>query len=130
MLREFKKFAFKGNLIDLAVGFILGIAFSSVVTSLVEDIFMPVIGAIVSDQSLAALTVEVGGAEVRYGNFLAVFINFLLIAWILFLVVRAANRMRPQQEEMEEANTKACPFCVSLIPLNATRCPSCTSDLS
>jgi large conductance mechanosensitive channel len=129
MLQEFKAFAFKGNLIDLAVAFILGVAFSAVVSSVVEDLFMPIIGAIVSDQSFANLTWTVGGAEIRYGNFINVLIYFLIVAWILFLLIRAVNRLQRPAAEAPAPNTKECPFCLSSVPLLATRCPNCTSQL-
>ncbi|HLT20865.1 MAG TPA: large conductance mechanosensitive channel protein MscL [Thermomicrobiales bacterium] len=125
---EFKEFAIGGNLIQLAVAFVLGVAFAAVVTSLVDDIFMPIIGAIVSDDTFANLSFEVGGAEVRYGNFLTVLVNFLLIALILFIVIKGYNQLR--REEEAPVDTKPCPFCASTIPLAAVRCPHCTSELS
>jgi large conductance mechanosensitive channel len=130
MLQEFKAFAFKGNLIDLAIAFVLGVAFSAVVTSVVEDLIMPIIGAIVSDQSFANLTWNVGGAELRYGNFITVLLYFLLVAWILFLIIRAVNRLQRPAAEAPAPNTKECPYCLSAIPLLATRCPHCTSEVA
>lgn len=130
MLQEFKAFALRGNLVDLAIGFILGVAFSAVVTSVVEDLLMPIIGAIVSDRSFADLTFEVGGAEIRYGNFINTVVYFLIVAWILFLIVRAINRIqRPAAEDPAPA-TKECPYCLSSIPAQASRCPHCTSELA
>lgn len=129
MLQEFKAFAMKGNMIELAIAFILGVAFSAVVTSIVDDLLMPIIGAIVSDRDFSALTWEVGGAEVRYGNFINTVVMFLIIAWILFLIVRAINRIQRPAAEAPE-NTKECLFCLSAIPLLATRCPNCTSELA
>lgn len=126
VLQEFKEFALKGNLIDLAVAFILGIAFSAVITSVVDDLVMPIVGAIVSDKSFADLTLEVAGVDIRYGSFLTVLLNFLIIAWILFLIVKAANRMKGPQA----ATTKECPYCISAIPIGATRCPACTSEVA
>lgn len=126
-LREFRDFAIKGNLIELAVAFILGVAFAAVVTSLVDDIFMPIIGAIVSDDAFTNLTFSFLGVEVFYGNFLAVLVNFLIIAFILFLIVKAVNQLR---KEEEEATTKDCPYCASEIPIAAVRCPHCTSALT
>lgn len=130
MLQEFKAFALKGSLVDLAIGFILGVAFSAVVTSVVDDLLMPIIGAIVSDQDFSTLTWSVGGAEVRYGNFINTIVNFLIIAWILFLIVRAINRIQRPAATDPAPNTKECPFCLSAIPLLASRCPQCTSDVS
>lgn len=129
MLQEFKAFAFKGNLIDLAVAFILGLAFTAVVTSVVDDLLMPVIGAIVSDRDFAALTISVGGAEIRYGNFINTVVYFLIVAWILFLLIRTINRMQRPAAEAPAPNTKECPYCLSAIPLLATRCPNCTSQV-
>lgn len=125
---EFKEFAIGGNLIQLAVAFVLGVAFAAVVTSLVDDIFMPIIGAIVSDKSFANLSFEVGGAEVRYGSFLTTLVNFLLIALIMFIVIKGYNQLR--REEQAPVDTKPCPFCASTIPLAAVRCPHCTSELT
>lgn len=126
MLREFKEFALKGNLIDLAVAFILGLAFAAVVTSFVDDIIMPIVGAVVSDKSFADLSFEIAGVDIRYGSFLTVLLNFLIVAWILFLIVKAANRMKGPQA----ATTRECPYCISSIPIGATRCPSCTSEVA
>jgi large conductance mechanosensitive channel len=126
MLREFKEFALKGNLIDLAVAFILGVTFAAVVTSFVDDIIMPIVGAVVSDKSFADLTFEIAGVDIRYGSFLTVLLNFLIVAWILFLIVKAANRMKGPQA----ATTKECPYCITSIPIGATRCPSCTSEVA
>jgi len=130
MLQEFKAFALRGNMIDLAIAFILGVAFSAVVTSIVDDLLMPIIGAIVSDKDFSALTWEVGGAQVRYGNFINTVVMFLIIAWILFMIVRAINRMQRPAAEAPAPNTKECPFCLSAVPLLATRCPQCTSELA
>jgi large conductance mechanosensitive channel len=126
MLREFKEFALKGNLIDLAVAFILGVTFAAVVTSFVDDIIMPIVGAVVSDKSFADLTFEIAGVDIRYGSFLTVLLNFLIVAWILFLIVKAANRMKGPQA----ATTTECPYCITSIPIGATRCPSCTSEVA
>ncbi len=125
--KEFKEFAIGGNLVQIAVAFVLGVTFAAVITSLVDDIFMPIIGAIVSDQTFTALVLEVGGAEIRYGNFIAVMINFLLIALILFMVVQFYNQMKRRDEGV--VTIKLCPFCKTDIPLEASRCPNCTSEL-
>ncbi|CAN5787214.1 large conductance mechanosensitive channel protein MscL [soil metagenome] len=122
--RGFKAFAIKGNLVDLAVAFILALAFIAVLTSFLDDIIWPIIGGIVSDRSFAALTFEFLGADVRYGNFLTEIIYFLMIAIILFAVVTAYSRFREA-----EITTKRCPYCVTEIPLAASRCPNCTSPL-
>jgi large conductance mechanosensitive channel len=126
MLKEFRDFALKGNLIDLAVAFILGVTFAAVIASFVNDIIMPIVGAVVSDKSFADLTFEIAGVNILYGSFLTVLLNFLIVAWILFLIVKAANRMKGPQA----ATTKECPYCISSIPIGATRCPSCTSEVA
>ena len=125
MLQEFKAFALKGNLIELAVAFILGLAFSAVITSLVNDIFMPIIGSIVSDKSFANLTFEIAGVDIFYGNFLTAIVYFLLVAWVLFLIVKAVSQL----QRPAAVNTRDCPFCLSSIPIGASRCPNCTSEV-
>jgi len=147
MMKEFKEFAVKGNAVDLAIGFVLGGAFAAVINSLVNDIIMPPIGAALGGAdfsqlyvlikegtgatapyaSLAAAT-EAGAVTLNYGMFINVIINFLIIAWALFMVVKAMNRLRKPEVE-EQVMTKDCPFCASTIPLAATKCPACTSDL-
>lgn len=127
--KEFKAFAFKGNLIDLAIAFVLGAAFTAVVNSLVNDIIMPVIGAIVSDESFASLTFEFLGVEILYGSFLTAVLYFVIVAWVLFLIIRAINRMqRPAADEAPA--TRECPYCLSSIPRLARRCPNCTSEVA
>jgi len=126
MLKEFRDFALKGNLIDLAVAFILGVTFAAVIASFVNDIIMPIVGAVVSDKSFADLTFEIAGVNILYGSFLTVLLNFLIVAWILFLIVKAANRMKGPQA----ATTRECPYCISSIPIGASRCPSCTSEVA
>lgn len=122
--REFKAFAIKGNLVDLAVALILALAFTAVLTSFLDDIIWPIIGGIVSNRSFASLTFDFLGADVRYGSFISSVIYFLLVALILFAVVMLYNRFR-----QTEVVTKSCPFCVTDIPIRATRCPNCTSQL-
>lgn len=123
---EFKDFALKGNLVQLAVAFVLGLAFAAVVTSFVDDIIMPIVGAVVSDESFASLSFELGGVEILYGSFLTALFYFLVIALILFIIIKAYNELMDD----EEVTTKACPYCTTAIPLAATRCPACTSELA
>jgi large conductance mechanosensitive channel len=130
MLQEFKSFAMRGNMIDLAIAFVLGVAFAAVITSIVDDLLMPIIGAIVSGKDFSELTWDVGGASVRYGNFINTVVMFLIIAWILFMIVRSINRIQRPAAEDPAPNTKECPYCLSAIPLLATRCPNCTSEVS
>ena len=125
LLQEFKAFALKGNLLELAVAFILGLAFSAVVTSFVNDIIMPIIGAVVSDESFADLTFEIAGVDILYGSFLTALLYFLIVAWVLFLIVKAVTRM----QSPAAVNTRDCPFCLSSIPIGASRCPNCTSEV-
>ena len=140
MWQEFKTFAFKGNVFDLAVAFILGVAFAAVVTSLVKDIIMPPIGLLLggldfsslywnlSGTSYASLAdaQKAGAATINYGLFINTVISFLIVAAVLFLLVRMMTR----GQKAAAATTKDCPYCATAIPLAATRCPNCTSDLA
>lgn len=131
---EFKKFIARGNVMDMAVGIIIGGAFTSIVNSLVNDVFMPVIGIITGGLNIGGLAVVVGGAELKYGSFLAAVINFLLVAFVLFCVIKAMNtakeRMTKKPEEAPKAPTKKiCPFCRSEVDIKASRCAFCTSQL-
>ena len=127
MLKEFKEFAMRGNVIDLAVGVIIGGAFGKIITSLVDDILMPVIGFFTGGIDLSDRKIGVAGAEVAWGAFVQNIIDFLIIAFIVFLMVRAMNRLK--REEPTTPTTKECPYCFTTIPLKASRCPNCTSEL-
>ena len=130
MLGELKEFALKGNLIELAVAFILGLAFSAVVLSLVNDVVLQIIAAIAGQPSFDGLSINLNNSTIRYGAFLTALINFLLIAFVLFLIVRAVNKLqRPSQETLAPA-TRNCPFCLTVIPAAATRCSACTSEVA
>jgi large conductance mechanosensitive channel len=130
MLGEFKEFALKGNLIELAVAFILGLAFSAVVLSLVNDVVLQIIAVIVGQPSFDGLSINLNESSIRYGAFLTALINFLLVAFVLFLIVRAVNKLpRPSQEAPAPA-TRNCPFCFTVIPAAATRCSACTSEVA
>ena len=122
MLQEFKAFVMRGNLIELAVAFILGVAFAGVVTAFTNVILGFVTLAVGSDVSFDNLTID---GVVPYGAFLTALVSFLIIAFVLFLIVKAYNRTRPPTP----VTTKACPFCASEINLVATRCPMCTAEL-
>lgn len=98
MLKEFKEFALKGNLIEIAVGLILALAFAAVVTSFTEDIIAPIIGAIFGQPNFDSLVIDIGDAQIRYGAFITVLIDFLIIAFVLFLVVKAANRLMSKEQ--------------------------------
>ncbi|WP_294984962.1 large conductance mechanosensitive channel protein MscL [uncultured Fenollaria sp.] len=146
MLKEFKEFISKGSVMDLAVGVIIGGAFSKIVSSLVDDIIMPLIGLLLGGADISNYFVtldggkyatlaeaqEAGAATLNYGLFLNRIIDFLIIAFVLFLVIKAINKARAltKKPEAEAApTTKECPYCKSTIDINATRCPNCTSEL-
>ena len=126
MLKEFKEFAVKGNLIELAVAFILALAFAAVIGAFIDGIVMQLIAAAVGEPSFDQLAFDVNGSPIRYGEFLAAVVNFLLVAFVLFLIVKGYNRMKRSDSP---AAVHACPFCTSLVADTATRCPACTSEL-
>ena len=131
-LEEFKAFISRGNVMDMAVGVIIGGAFSSIVTSLVDDIINPILG-IFGGINFDQLSVKlVGDATLNYGKFITAVLNFLIMALIIFIMVKALNKAAEKfsaPKEEEKVTTKVCPFCKSEIPLEATRCPHCTSIL-
>lgn len=129
-LEEFKAFALKGNVMDLAVGVIIGGAFQAIVTSLVGDIITPIIG-IFASTDFSNLIATINGSEVKYGAFITAIINFIIMAFIIFCIVKALNKLaeRKKKEETNEPTEKTCPFCQSTISIKATRCPHCTSAL-
>ncbi len=149
MLKEFREFIMRGNVMDMAVGIIIGAAFSAIVNSLVKDIIMPPIGLIWNkdfanlyaviknpttpgDYHTPAEVVANGGVTINYGTFINYVITFLIVAFAIFLMIRAINRMRRAVEKpkvAEAPTTRECPFCLSAIPIKATRCPHCTSEL-
>lgn len=144
MLKEFKEFAMRGNVADMAIGIILGAAFGTIVTSLVNDVLMPPIGLFLggvdftelylnlgdgSYETLAAAQ-EAGAPTINYGLFMNAVLDFLIVGFVIFLVVRQMNRMKRQQPEPDPTpSEKSCPFCATTIPLAASRCPHCTSEL-
>ena len=129
-LEEFKAFALKGNVMDLAVGVIIGGAFQAIVTSLVGDIITPIIG-IFASTDFSNLIATINGSEVKYGAFITAIINFIIMAFIIFCIVKGLNKLaeRKKKEEANEPTEKTCPFCQSTISSKATRCPHCTSAL-
>jgi large conductance mechanosensitive channel len=144
MWKEFKEFAVKGNAIDLAVGVIIGAAFGKIVSSIVEDLLMPPIGRVVGNLDFSNLYLPLSDkiapglplAEARkigpvfaYGNFITVAINFLIVAFCIFLLVKGINRLKRPAPHAEPV-VKDCPACTMSIPVKATRCPHCTTDLS
>ncbi|MGD8813717.1 MAG: large conductance mechanosensitive channel protein MscL [Anaerolineales bacterium] len=145
MLKEFKEFALRGNVLDMAVGIVIGVAFGSIITSLVNDILMPPLGLLLGGMDFSNLFFDLSGggfasladaqqagaATINYGLFINAILNFLIVALAMFLLVRGFSGMlREKKEEVEEApTTKECPYCLSEIPIAATRCPHCTSQL-
>ncbi len=130
-LNEFKNFALKGNVLDLAVGVIIGGAFQAIVASLTGDIISPIIG-LFAKTDFSAWKLTVRGVEIAYGSFLTAVINFLIMAFIIFLLVKFINKLtnlHKSEELPAEPTTKKCPHCCSEIDINATKCPHCTSDL-
>ncbi len=127
MLKEFREFALRGNVMDLAVAVIIGGAFGKIITSLVDNILTPLIGLVLGGIDVSGLAFTLGGAEVRWGAFVQSILDFLIIAFVIFLLVRAMNRLKRQ--EPTTPTTKECPYCASTIPLKAVRCPNCTSQL-
>jgi large conductance mechanosensitive channel len=128
MLKEFRDFAVKGNAVDMAVGIIIGVAFGKVVTSLVDDIIMLPIGRLTGGLDFSNLSIEYHNHPlVRYGSFINAAISFLIVAFCVFLLVKAMNRLRPAPAA--SPTTKTCPECLSTIPLKANRCMYCTSEV-
>lgn len=130
---EFKEFAIKGNAMSMAVGIIIGSAFTAIVTSLVDDMINPILGLLVR-MDFSDLVIQVGDVTIKYGSFIMAVINFVLIAFVLFLLIRTMNRIGsgiiPKKvEEETEPEEKDCPYCMSKIPFKATKCPMCTSEL-
>jgi large conductance mechanosensitive channel len=148
MFKEFKEFAMKGNVIDMAVGIIIGAAFGTIVNSLVQDVIMPPIGlllgnvdfsnifAVLKEGKVAgpyasvAAAKSAGAVTINFGVFVNTIISFIIVAFAVFLLVRAINQLRRQEEVLPPLpTTKECTYCFSKIPIKATRCPNCTSEL-
>ena len=144
MLKEFRQFIMRGNVLDMAIGIIIGIAFGAIVNSLVHDILMPPIGLLFGRVDFANLFIsppgthyaslaeakQAGAAVISYGVFINTIINFVIVALVLFLIIRQVNRMNAKPAAVPAApTTKDCPYCFSSIPIKATRCPHCTSEL-
>ena len=131
-MQEFKEFALRGNVMDMAVGIIIGAAFTAIVTSLVDDIISPLIGLFVK-VDFNHLVGTVMGVDIKYGAFIMAIINFVIVALVLFSIIKAMNKaasVAKKEEEEEAPTTKVCPFCKSEIDIEATRCPNCTSELT
>ena len=148
MLKEFKEFALKGNVVDMAVGIIIGAAFGTIVTSLVNDIIMPPIGLLLGGVDFANLFIllkagtpappysslaeatAAGAVTINFGSFINTLVSFLIIAFVIFLLIRTINQLRQEEATPPaEPGTKECPYCLSTIPVAASRCAHCTSEL-
>ena len=149
MLKEFKEFAMKGNMLDMAVGIVIGAAFGAIISSLVDDVIMPPIGLLLGGVDFSDLFItlkdgatagpymtiagaqEAGAVVISYGLFINSVISFLIVAFAVFLLIKSINKLQQEEEAAEEApTTKDCPFCLSSIAIKATRCPQCTSELA
>src|SRR5580765_947568 len=142
MLKEFKAFALKGNVVDMAIGIIIGAAFGKIVSSLVEDVLMPPIGRLMGNLDFTNLFValnghaydslkaakDAGAPTINYGLFINTVIDFVIVAFVVFILVKQVNRLK-KEAPAASPTTKACPYCVTQIPLTATRCPACTSEI-
>lgn len=130
---EFKKFVMRGNVIDLAVGVIIGGAFQTIVNSLVNDIVTPLLGIILGKIDFSSLAITIGDASIGFGKFITAVINFFIMALVIFVIVRSINqvseRLHKKTEEKPEPTTKKCPYCKSEIAIDAVKCPHCTSDV-
>jgi large conductance mechanosensitive channel len=148
MWKEFKEFALRGNVVDMAVGIIIGAAFGTIVNSLVKDVLMPPIGLVLGGLDFANFFIllkagssagpyaslpdaqAAGAVTINYGVFINAVVSFLIVAFVLFLLIRSINRMKREKEAPPaEPTTKECLYCLSAIPIKATRCPHCTSEL-
>lgn len=147
MLEEFKKFALRGNVVDMAVGIIIGASFSTIVKSLVDDVIMPPIGVLLGKVDFANLFIllksgdpkgpyasvadaqAAGAVTLNYGLFINAVVSFLIVALVVFIVVRNMNKLNKKEEKKVDPTTKQCQFCDSEIPIKAQRCPKCTSNL-
>jgi large conductance mechanosensitive channel len=148
MFEEFKEFALRGNVVDMAVGIIIGVAFGAIVKSLVDDVIMPPLGLLLGNVDFSNFFVllkqgspaapyaslaeaqTAGAVTINYGLFVNVVISFLIVAFVMFLLIRSVNRLKREEEAPSpEPTTKECPYCLSTIPIKATRCAHCTSEL-
>jgi large conductance mechanosensitive channel len=143
MLKEFREFTLRGNVLDMAIGIIIGAAFGKIITSFVNDILMPPIGLLLGNVDFSNLFISLSGqpyatleeaqaagaATINYGLFINTVLDFVIVAFVVFLLVRQVNRARREEEAPPAEPTKECPYCLTVVPLKATRCPHCTSEL-
>ena len=135
--KEFKEFAMRGNVVDMAVGIVIGGAFGKIVSSMVNDVIMPPIGLILGNVDFSNLavtlrekTAEAPAVAIKYGLFVNTVLDFVIVAFAIFMVIKQMNRLKKKEEEIPaEVTTKECPKCLSTIALKATRCPNCTSEI-
>jgi large conductance mechanosensitive channel len=145
MFKEFKEFAMKGNVVDLAIGIIIGGAFGKIVTSFVNDVLMPPIGMLLGKMDFSSLFLnlsgqdyptlaaakEAGAATLNYGSFINTIIDFIIVAFAIFLLVKQINKLKRAPEAAPAApTTRDCPYCITAVPIKASRCPHCTSSLA
>ena len=149
MFKEFKEFAMRGNVVDMAVGIVIGAAFGTIIKSLVADVLMPPVGLLLGDVDFTNLFMVLkagdpagpyaaldaakaaGAVSINYGIFINNIVSFLIVAFALFMVIRGMNKMKKQEAEAPaEATTKECSYCLSTIAIKATRCPNCTSEVA
>ncbi|HET7143146.1 MAG TPA: large conductance mechanosensitive channel protein MscL [Anaerolineales bacterium] len=128
MLKEFRDFVRRGNVLDLAIAVIIGGAFGKIVTSLVNDIIMPAIGLVTGGVNFSERSLTVGVSVITWGVFVQTIIDFIIIAFVIFLIVKTANKLK-KAPPPADPTTKDCPYCFSVISIKATRCPNCTSEL-
>lgn len=150
MLKEFKEFAMKGNIMDMAIGVIIGGAFQKIVTSLVNDIIMPAIAIFTGKVDFSDLVITIGNSSIQYGSFITTIVDFLIIAFSIFIAIRSINKLndktkenmekmakknkflkkkKKKEEQKLESTTQICPYCFSEINIKATKCPHCTSTI-
>jgi large conductance mechanosensitive channel len=131
MLKEFKEFVMRGNVLDLAVAVIIGGAFGKIISSLVNDILMPLIGLVLGGVDFSELAFTVGEAVVKWGAFVQAIVDFIIIAFVIYMIVKGANAAKKKEAPAPpaEPTTKDCPYCFTTIAIKATRCPNCTSEL-
>jgi large conductance mechanosensitive channel len=144
MLKEFKEFAMRGNVVDMAIGIIIGAAFGKIITSIVNDIIMPPIGVLLGNVDFSNLYINMSGvsypnlaaakaagaATINYGMFINTVIDFIIVAFVIFMLIRQMNKLKRQPAPVAaDPTTKECPFCISTIPIKANRCPNCTSEI-
>ena len=132
-MKEFKDFAMRGNVMDMAVGVIIGGAFGAIITALVDNIITPIIGAVLGGVDFSGLAITIGKAQIGYGAFIQAVIDFVIVAFCIFCLLKAMNKAadlkKTEEEAPAEPTTKECPFCKTEIAIGATRCPNCTSVL-